>query len=175
LSIEDYGGGQFYGMGQNEIGVQHPDYRIARIEGQNTAPCHFYSCNQEISKGDSGTVQVDWGEVDCGYECINTKNVRFYVNKREGDSTSLIVNNSQNVAFYGECVMADWRQTYQKVTGTSNNVVLAMSVMRSVGDGSNPYNVVEETLDGQTPVSLPIPHNLAIYKRGELDYDAMWA
>ena len=149
------------------------DSRGLLITG-TSAPLHIYGFNCEANK--AGSPPIDFNA-----EVVNSANVRFYSNKREGHAPTLRVHNSTNVAYYGlGRQLADNGGTYgnyaMNITGSSANVLFAPITY----DGRNQSIDSTRSMVRQDVVSPSgvyvgpdWPRGVSLYKLGTLDDAAM--
>lgn len=171
-------GGKHYSLtnhqGRSWSGV---DTRQILIDG-TSEPLHLYGIATESYKAGSKAIAYNT-------EIRNSSNVRLYSSKREGRAPTCRVFNSTNIAFYGGgrqgighdqggSAVENITNSIFIVDGTSDNVVFA-PITRDFDDmtENNPsrYFVHEDV--GFGVKSVEWPEQVAIYKRGELDDEAV--
>jgi hypothetical protein len=128
-------GGKHFGVDCSGRAWGHPDCRAITISG-TSQPLHIYGCNTEITKANSK------GEVNI--EIQSSSNIRLYSCKREGDSATILINNSTNVCFYGLGDINLGERTGHiygcKITGTSDDILIALGDNLDANrSGTQPY------------------------------------
>lgn len=157
------GGGRHYGFrnGNNWTGC-HKDSRAIRVKG-TTQPTAFYGQNMELAKQSAVA-----DNPDCGIEITNSSNVRFYTQKREGRCCTYIIDNSLNWALHGHGVaqvaVNSSNGCYIEVKATANNGLISVCNQQSEKGATSKL-----LKDGTTGLSIPMPENLALYKKGVID------
>lgn len=175
FTVTSNGGGRHYQInsdGRNNVGAS---WRAIKVDG-TTQPVAFYGANEEGSKG------YDYTSLECpetNIEINNADNVRIYSSKREGDAPTIHIVDSTNVGHFGGSKMqqptnavaqasrAPW--AYYRISGTSDDVVIAGAYPYAEGAWLTPYTLYDE-IDN---ANIAMPEGVAIYKRGDLTDSAM--
>lgn len=164
--ISGNGGGRWYFWGVDKAGPnEHPDYRHLLIDGTRQ-PLWFYGFNMEKGKGLAGC------------EIRDARNVRILSVKVEKHRPIFKIHDSQNIAVLSSgamrksCRLNDQPAAYYWVTGNSKNVLFANINPQKRGRGGSSFTLLEDTVHGKT--SVDYPEMVSVYKRGELDDEAMW-
>ena len=107
---------------------------------------------------------------------IATRNVRIYSIKREMPTPTLIMRDCHNIGVFGHGrqFSPPFRGSggHIQIYGNSSGVTIAPIVFDSI-HGVTGEPTLREELDGHPRVEVIYPEGLSIYKRGELDDDAM--
>jgi hypothetical protein len=165
--ISGNGGGRWYFWGVDKSGPnENMGYRHLLIDG-TSQPLWMYGCNLEKGKG----------LTRC--EIKNARNVRIFSVKIETRQPIFKVHNSENIAIFSSgamrhpCELIDGRPgAYYWVTGSSNNILFANINPQRRGEGGESFTLLEDTVHGKTSVNYPVM--VSVYKRGEIDDEAMW-
>ncbi len=166
------GGGKHYSLLQHSplALAAHPDFRVIRIEGTRE-PLAFYGLNVECTK--RGAVSCD-----TNIEIADSRNIRIYGTKREGNSPTIILRDSRNVAYYGlgRQVSNPFRGSggLLQIYGDSADIVIAPAIPDSIGSTPNGEPMLREQLAGGQTIEIAYPECISVYKRGEID-DSMFA
>lgn len=172
-------GGKHYSLTQHQgrswSGV---DTRQILIEG-TSEPLHLYGCGTESYKAGSKAIAYNT-------EIRNSSNVRMYSSKREGRAPTVRVFNSTNIAYYGlgrqgvghdegGSEVEDITNSIVIIDGTSDNVVVAPigRDFQGMTTNSERFFVHEDITGLGGPFSVTWPEQVAVYKRGELDDEAV--
>jgi len=130
-----------------------------------TQPLSWYGCNLEAG-----------GSTPANMELVNSQNIRIYGIKREGATPTLIVNNCENVAVYGQGAMREGLSAskvgYVQIKGDSNGILMPLILVQA--KGTTGAATLIESLTGEPTVSVTYPEGLSIYKRGEIDDTKMY-
>jgi len=164
-------GGRHYTIEPN-VHAGHLEFRGVLIDG-TTEPLSFYGLNVEHTKQ---------APIRCAtnIEIRDAANIRIYSVKREGNSPTLIVQDSRNVAMFSSGAMRGAIKSglggYVQVYGTSDQVLMANLITQTVNEGDpNGEPMLREDLAGSPRVEVTWPECVSLYKRGALDDDAMLA
>jgi hypothetical protein len=167
------GGGRHYWCEEDGRGNAHSGVRVIKAVN-TTEPLTFYGPSMEISKG-SGLAGANHA-LYCS-EFIGCRNVRVYAAKREGTASTVCFTSCQNVALYGAGVqMTSPSAGFLVINGASDGVLIAVSTVQEVANAQNPtHNMLSESITGRTPINIPWPEGIALYKRdhGGLFNDAL--
>jgi hypothetical protein len=172
VKFSDSGGGKHYSLQQRspQGSSANPGFRVLRIEGTRE-PLAFYGLNVECTKR---------GAVPCetNIEITNAENIRIYGTKREGDSPTIILRDSRNVAYYG--LGRKVNNTFRgsggllQIYGASDNIVIAPAIIDSIDSVPNGEPMLREQLAGGQKIEIAYPECISVYKRGEID-DSMFS
>ncbi|MBN1674034.1 MAG: hypothetical protein JXR37_23490 [Kiritimatiellae bacterium] len=153
-------------------GNYHADSRVLVVKG-TTEPLWLYGVNMEFSKRGSPYMATN-------IEIVNARNVRIIGPKREGVSPTAIITDSANVAILASGGMRGPVRVgggYLEITGTSHGILAACFNTQTAGRGGPPAPngpaMIREAMAGRRPVAIPWPTMVSLYKRGELDDEAM--
>jgi hypothetical protein len=163
------GGGRHYTVHNNDRRI---DANLATRQvyiDHTKQPLTIYGGNLEFTKGGAKT--------DANVEIVGSQHVRWYGCKREGDSPSALIHDSSDIGLYGCGAMTTPSPTNKlgwfKVTGTSDNIVSALHVVRnSCCDHIGPEMVYENITGIGIKKTAPWPNGVVYYKRGEVTDDA---
>jgi hypothetical protein len=147
-----------------------PANRKVKIEG-TSQPLQIYGANCEITRGGSPDAEVN-------ISITGGANVRLYGCKREGDSGTIKITDSNNIAWYGlgrETV--DSNQYLIKVEGASDGILFAPVITDGSADPNdfapNAY-MLWENIDGQPEFTFSYPDEMiSYYRRGDIDDSVM--
>ncbi len=165
------GGGRHYGHHNfNKQADSNPGWRHIYVNG-TTQPLTLYGQNVESTK-ESATPADD---SIANIEVTNSANVRIYGCKREGQSPTIIIQDSQNIALYGCGAMTSPLQSNQtawvSILGSSADVLTALHVVRNIQTSATPANqrpMLKEQIPGFLNFAgIPWPNGLAYYQRGK--------
>jgi hypothetical protein len=147
MYLTDNGGGRHYGIGADGRGNSGRKYRAVRMES-TTEPTHFYAFNLEAGKSTSNLIFTP----ETNAELINCKNVRIYGTKREGDASTIIITDCDNIAYYsaGGAMLTTIRygevpSSHIYVKGSSTNILITLSQPQQAVSFTS-YNIVDRTL-----------------------------
>ncbi len=171
LKITDGGGGRFYFMAPSWRWFgRHPESRAVRVT-KTSEPLSIYGLNLEfIAGGPRATPRSN-------VEMADAANVRIYSVKREMPTPTMILRNCRNIALFGH-----GRQCSAPFTGSGGHlqidaacsgVTIAPVVFDSCHQPTGEPTLRAERESGP-PVEIIYPEGLSLYKRGELDDEAMW-
>ncbi|MFH1377445.1 MAG: sugar-binding protein [Planctomycetota bacterium] len=167
-----FGGGRHYGLELAQTNTAHADRLCVRVDGTRE-PLWFYGLNMETTKR-----SIDYAYARTNCEINNANNVVILGIKREGASPSLIIRDSQNIVFYGSGAMRgscfSGSGGYIQILGGSDNVEISTVMVQSGDPNTSNRELLNEDLDYASPVIIDWPNNISIYKRGEVDYDALY-
>jgi hypothetical protein len=139
---------------------------------KNTSqPLTFYGLNVESTK-DRLIKKIKGLDTRMGtnIEIVNSSNIRIHSIKREGNSPTAIIRDSKNIAFYG---LGRMRSPIPKklggffqVLGNSDDILVGAFILsHEVGDSPTLF---QERINGLDPITVVVPANISIYKRGKL-------
>jgi len=147
-------GGTFWGLdiGSNQNRNQHPGYRHALFDGTKN-PLVIYGMNPEDHNF--------FGRTDgWGVEIRNSANIAFLGSKQENHNT-IRIDNSENIIMLGFA-------SYDNATMTNVNNIVGSFYPK----GYDGQVMVREVYGGNTN-SITKNKELALLKRGEVDYEAI--
>lgn len=166
-SFANNAGGKHYSLtsAQGRQFGGDPGNRGVLVSG-TSEPLFLYGLNLEAPKDTAGAM-------DTNAEVVNSQNVRMYGSKREGEARTLIITDSQNIAWYGlGRQTVSWFNELIVVDGASDNILLAPVITDNNADiatGANP-KLIYHNITGQTSAQLDYPDEMcSIYKYGQLD------
>jgi hypothetical protein len=165
--LSGHGGGRMYLLEpQLEPASRLPaSHRHIRIEG-TAEPLSWYGCNLEAGKGVAANMEIN-----------SARNLRFYGIKREGRSPTLILNDSRNVGFFALGAMREGIAVgsggYVQLRGASDQILVALAAVQSNLSEPSGEPLLLESFVGMKPISVIYPDSVSLYKRGELDDEAM--
>lgn len=149
----------------------HVGGRLIFIEGTNQ-PLTFYGLNVESNKPTSSL--PDMAIINSNIEIQSSSNIRIHSIKREGNSSTLVILNSQNIGVYGlgrqiVGVKPEWEgeKSYIHVLGATNDVVIATHTLDNK-NSTDAFLMFHEAITGQAKIRIEWPSCVSIYKRGEL-------
>lgn len=143
-------------------------YRSMKIIG-TTQPLWLYGFNLEGGKHDLRTYDA---------EILDSSNIRWLGWKREGDSSMLLLRNTQNFALYSAGAMREpipEGNARFEMTGNSNHLLMANVLVQQDDNSDPPTSLLAETITGQPANSIAYPANVSLYKRGTIDDESMRA
>jgi hypothetical protein len=174
--FEGNGGGRHYFLMSNSYTCLNLGFRGVRVAGTHE-PLWFYGLNSEDCKAGGS----NW-DPDANVEVDGASNVRILSMKREGETNTLIVRDSTNVALYSTGVMHSpplgnstqpmRRGGYVQVLGASAGVLMTNLDVAFTTDGPNGEATLRESFDGGAGVWVTWPDGVTVYKRGELNDSA---
>lgn len=170
------GGGRHYFIECNGRGNTFTTFRGLLIK-DTVEPTSIYANNFEIFKSANSAIWLPYG-TEWNIEITNSQNVRIYDQKREGNGGTILIHNSQNVGHWGPGVNMttihnDPDYTRTKISGSSNNVLVALQTNQQANYASTDRFMLTEAITGQPVVKIPNWEGIALYKRGELNDAAM--
>ncbi len=160
--VTNNGGGKFYSiMGLYNGAYGHVDSRVMLIEG-TSEPLHIYGLNGEAGK----RTEAPGHHMT---EIIGASNIRIYGSKREGGGSTTYINDSNNIGIYGQGRQNSGLQGVHVIVGSSDDIVIGLSLKdkpnSGIGSDGNPY----ENLDGESQVQIDWVTGCSIYRRGTPD------
>ncbi len=174
IEINGSGGGRFYFItSQGAFNKANADYRFVYIEGTRE-PLWFYGLNGEATKA-----WQYWGGNPCdsNVEIVNSENVCILSFKREGDSPSVIVRDSKNIALYSSGGMRDGTFSgsggYVQIRGDSDQILIANLLVQTASFMPNGEPLLLEALDDGITNQVTWPEGVSFYKRGVFDDGAI--
>lgn len=172
------GGGKHYYITGGQRGDCHNDFRVMLATG-TTEPLTLYSPNTEGSKAGPGDIYSNWElwDSNANFELNNAQNVRIYGGKREGNSRSLWIRSSSNVAHYGNGValISPHTHAYYTVEGTSSNILIAVATVQDINYSKRGFYYMYEAINGQPINTIEWQEGIALYKRGAINDGAMFS
>ena len=170
------GGGKHYSLqGMLEQMDSDPNTRFIYVNG-TSQPLSLYGQNVEITKAACGgsptvcTLTPDFA--DAAGEITGASNVRWYGCKREGESPTLKVINSSNIAIYGCGAMAEptrpGKGSWLQVSGSSDGVLSAVQIIRNTAHTPNGQFMITDQ-NSTSGANIPWPNGIAFYRKGQID------
>ena len=108
----------------------------------------------------------------------NARNVRVFSVKVEKHRPIFKIHDSENIAIFSSgamraaCEYGGRPAAYYWVTGESRNVLFANINPQTRGRGGVSFTLLEDTVHGEA--SVEYPGMVSVYKRGQIDDEAMW-
>lgn len=168
-------GGRHYFFGHIEQqfsgDVTAAGFRTVVIEG-TTQPLRFYGFNIEGGK-------TDRRETDA--EVTGASHVAFLGFKREGGAPMLRLRDCDNVLLCSAGAMRERASErtgnsdvgYIEVSGKAGRLTAVCIQVQQSSDGAD-GDTLRERLDGHPRLALPYPLGVSLYRRGTLDYAALF-
>ncbi len=160
--FEGNAGGKHYGMTDAQgrrFGDE--DCRTHYFSG-TSQPLHCYGVNPEITKRSVGVALTN-------IEIVNCANIRLYGIKREGESATLLINDSDNIAAYGLGRQVTDQGYVCRITGTSDGVLIAPCVHDDSGTSYDGTDMIRQDLDAESTFTVEFPGGCSYYRRGVID------
>ena len=156
-------GGKIYSTFGDGRAFHGLDVRVVRIVG-TTQPLSFYGVMHEIAK-----LEPSGQDPLTNCEVTNASNIRFYGGKREGGAPSLVLTDSNNVAWYGAGAMLT-PVNYFQVYGASSGILIASAFVQGFSQGvATPFMMQENVTGGGGLKTIRWPYGISIYKRGTVN------
>lgn len=167
-TFEGYGGGRHYGIEKNGRYYNGVDARVVRVQS-TSQPLSLYGLQAEIAKQQPAGTDP-WTNV----EVNGASNVRIYGGKREGSAPTVTMVDAQNVACYcgGQMLGNDMDLGYYGVRGNSDGILVACEFVNNHSATAQNYTLLEDR-DSSPAIGVVWPGGVSLYKRGEIDDDAM--
>ena len=161
------GGGRHYGI-HNSFEQYDSNVGARMVYAQDTTePLSLYGLNLETTKA---TASGAWS--DANMELVNVDNFRSYSTKREGNSPTAKVSDSDNVGLFGIGSQAPVPRAgkggYLQFTNTTNWLVGNDTVRQMDGAASGEV-MLKEVYNSVTSNVAPWPNQLVLAKRGTIN------
>jgi hypothetical protein len=165
FKITDNGGGRWYFMGRHQRKANvHPAYQILLVTGTNE-PLWFYGLNLEKTTS-------DWMA-----EVRNSRNVRIFGPKTEGETPIMKIHSTENMALYGAGAMRfpPSGQAHFRLSGTSTGILMANinPQQNNQPPPSGKFTLLDDTSGGS--IGVKYPNMVALFKRGVIDDQVMFS